>query len=168
MSDPKRLVCFLHGQESGPWGTKIQYLAEIAKARDWAVSSPDFRHTPDPHRRLSELLAEPPAAERLVLYGSSLGGYVAAMACHELRPRGLFLMAPAFYFPGFDGEPADCPPLTVVVHGWRDEVVPPERAIRFAQSRRAELHMFDDGHRLIDSLEAAGRLFGDLLDRATG
>lgn len=165
-NNPKRLVCFLHGQESGPLGTKIRYLAEIAKTQGWQAASPDFRHTPDPHRRLSELLADPPVAERLILCGSSLGGYVAAMACRELRPQGLFLMAPAFYFPDFNEEPEGCPLLTVVTHGWRDDVVPPERAIRFAEPRRAELHLFDDGHRLIDSLSAVGRLFGDLLDRA--
>lgn len=166
MSDSQRLVCFLHGKESGPWGTKIRHLAEIADVRGWEAVSPDFRHTSDPHQRLSELLADPPAAERLVLCGSSLGGYVAAMACRELRPNGLFLMAPALYFPGFDEEPEGCPSPTVVTHGWRDDIVPPERALRFAEPRRAELHLFDDGHRLIDSLEAIGRLFGDLLDRA--
>ena len=26
-----RLVCFNHGKESGPWGTKIQRLADVAK-----------------------------------------------------------------------------------------------------------------------------------------
>lgn len=165
LNKPKRLVCFLHGQESGPWGTKIRHLAAIARDRNWEAVSPDFQHTRDPHERLAELLADPPAAERLVLCGSSLGGYVAAMACHKLKPRGLFLMAPAFYFPEFNEEPADCPPLTAVAHGWRDNIVPPERALRFAEPRRAELHLFDDGHRLIDSLDAIGRLFGDLLDR---
>lgn len=166
MNQPQRLVRFLHGKESGPWGSKIRHLAGIAEARGWAAESPDFRHTHDPRQRLEETLAQPPGADRLVLCGSSLGGYVAAMACRELQPHGLFLMAPALYFPGFDEEPAECPRLTAVAHGWRDDIVPPERAIRFAEPRRAELHLFDDGHRLIDSLDAIGRLFGDLLDRA--
>lgn len=168
MTDSERLVCFLHGKESGPWGSKIRHLAEIARARDWAVMSPDFQHTHDPHERLSELLATPPRAERLVLCGSSLGGYVAARACPELRPRGLFLMAPALYFPGFDEEPEACPRDTVVTHGWGDDIVPVDSALRFARARRAQLHVFDDGHRLVDSLEALGGLFGALLDRAGG
>lgn len=166
MSDTDNLVCFLHGKESGPWGTKIRHLADIAARHGWRAVSPDFQHTHDPHRRLEELLADPPAADRLVLCGSSLGGYVAARACDHLRPRGLLLLAPALYFEGFDEEPADCPALTVVAHGWRDDIVPPERALRFAEPRRAELHLYDDGHRLVDSIDAIGRLFGDLLDRA--
>ena len=37
-----------------------------------------------------------------MLVGSSLGGHVSAAAAAALRPRGLFLLAPAFYMPGFE------------------------------------------------------------------
>jgi hypothetical protein len=50
-----------------------------------------------------------------------------------------------------------------VVHGWRDEVVPVERGLRFAQRNRAALHVLDSDHGLNDQLPALGRIFSDLL-----
>ena len=38
----------------------------------------------------------------LVLVGSSLGGHVVTAASRLLQARGLFLLAPAFYVPGFE------------------------------------------------------------------
>ena len=46
-------VCFSHGQESGPWGTKIQTLAETARAADWAVESLDYQGMADPLERVA-------------------------------------------------------------------------------------------------------------------
>jgi Uncharacterised protein family (UPF0227). len=163
---PEFLVCFAHGKESGPWGTKITHLAAIAKARGFDVESPDYSHTHDAHRRVDQLLELAPRASRgLVLVGSSMGGYVTAMACARLRPQALMLLAPALYFEGFDEEPDGVPKLTCVVHGWQDDVVPVERAIRFAGRHGAPLHLLDSGHTLNDRLELVGLLFGELLDR---
>lgn len=162
----QKLVCFAHGKESGPWGTKITQLAEVARARGFDVQSPDYSHTHDPQERVAHLLRLAPRAEKLVLAGSSMGGYVSAMACDALQPRALFLMAPALYFPGWDEEPQGVPALTTVVHGWGDDVVPVDRGIRFAQKHRAALHVLDSGHALNDQLPALRMVFGDLLDRA--
>ncbi len=95
-----------------------------------------------------------------------MGGYVSAMACANLKPAALFLMAPALYFPGFDEEPEGIPALCEVVHGWDDDIVPVERAIRFAQHNRARLHLLDSDHTLIDRLPALEQVFADLLRRA--
>lgn len=158
-------VCFAHGMESGPWGTKINYLADVARARGWHVESPDYTFTKDPGERVRYLLAHPPAGPRpLVLAGSSLGGYVAAHTCQSLRPAALFLMAPALYFPGWDTEPLGVPTLTCVVHGWHDEVVPVAAAQRFAEHNSAALHVLNSGHRLNDQLPMLGLLLGELLD----
>lgn len=159
------LVCFAHGKESGPWGTKITHLAKVAERRGFEVISPDYSHTHDPHERVRQLLALAPRARRLVLVGSSMGAYVSAMACARLSPAALFLLAPALYFPGWDEEPQEVPPLCVVVHGWNDDVVPFERALRFAQKNRAELLLLDSGHTLNDRLPALERVFDDLLRR---
>lgn len=161
----ENLVCFAHGKESGPWGTKITYLAETARGRGFEVISPDYSHTHDPAARVAQLLALAPKAKRLVLVGSSMGGYVSAHACAALQPQALFLMAPALYFPGWDSEPSGVPALSSVVHGWRDDIVPVERGIRFAQTHRAALHVLDSDHGLNDQLPALGLLLGDLLDR---
>lgn len=163
---PKRLVCFAHGKESGPWGTKITHLAEVARARGFDVSSPDYSHTHAPKERVAHLLKLAPAAHTLVLAGSSMGGYVSAMACAALQPRALFLMAPALYFPGWDEEPQGCPALATVVHGWKDDIVPVARSLQFAQPRGAALHLLDSGHALNDQLPMLALLFDDLLSRA--
>lgn len=166
MTIPDALVCFAHGKESGPWGTKITHLAETAKRRGCEVLSPDYSHTHDPHARVAQLLELAPRARTLVLVGSSMGGYVSAMACAALKPRALLLMAPALYFPGFDEEPAGIPGLCSVVHGWGDDIVPVDRAIRFSRTHKAALHLLDSGHTLNDQLPALELLFDDLLRRA--
>jgi alpha/beta superfamily hydrolase len=162
------LVCFAHGKESGPWGLKITRLAEVARVRGFEVISPDYRQTQNPDERVAMLLGLRPQARRLVLAGSSMGGYVSAMACATLAPQALFLMAPALYFPGWDAEPQGVPAHCSVVHGWHDEVVPVERSLRFAQTHRAELHLLDAEHTLNARIETIEGLFTDFLRRLPG
>jgi len=159
----ENLVVFAHGKESGPWGIKITHLAKTAERRGFAVISPDYSHSQEPQVRIAQLLALHPAARRLVLAGSSMGGYVSAMACTALRPQALFLMAPAvhFPFPGWDGEPRDIPARCTVVHGWRDNIVPLAQVQRFAKTHRAALHVLDSDHSLNDQLD----MLDLLLDR---
>ncbi len=162
----ENLVVFAHGKESGPWGRKITRLAEVARRHGFEVISPDYSHTHDPRARIAQLLYLRPQAQRLILAGSSMGGYVSAMACAALQPRALFLIAPALYFPGWDDEPQGIPALCSVVHGWHDDIVPVERSQRFAQRHRAELHLLDGEHTLNDQLDALEPLFERQLRRA--
>ncbi len=161
----ENLLVFAHGKESGPWGTKITYLAETARGRGFEVISPDYSHTHDPRQRVAQLLALAPRARRLVLVGSSMGGYVSAQACAALKPQALFLMAPALYFPGWEEEPTGVPALSSVVHGWNDEIVPVDRGIRFARTHHATLHVLNSDHGLNDQLPALALFLGDLLDK---
>lgn len=147
------LLVFAHGKESGPWGTKITRLAQVAQRCGFEVLSPDYSHTPDPRVRVAQLLELAPKARRLVLAGSSMGGYVSAMACGTLKPAALFLMAPALYFAGWDEEPQSVPALTTVVHGWHDDIVPLAQVQRFAKRHSAALHLLDSGHTLNDQLD---------------
>jgi len=50
--DKRRLVLFAHGKESGPWGNKIQALAEVAKYYEYRVESPDYSDLPDANSRV--------------------------------------------------------------------------------------------------------------------
>ena len=147
-------VSFAHGMESAPWGVKIRALAEVAEAMNWSVESPDYRFTTDPDERLEHLRSHRPDADRLVLVGSSMGGYVAAHAAAELDAAGLLLLAPALFMPGYDQPPPApaCP--TVVAHGWCDDVIPIEHAYRYARDHRAEFMALADGHTLTRSLPA--------------
>lgn len=162
------VVYFAHGKESGPWGLKIQALAAVARAQGFAVESPDYSHTYDPDARVRQLLAlAPRPAGRLVLVGSSMGGYVSAVASRSLRPAGLFLLAPAVHLPGYEADPTPQAGLIEVVHGWRDDIVPVDNALRFAGRHRARLHVLDAGHTLQESIPYLERLFGLFLEDVT-
>jgi len=158
---PSRHVVFSHGLESGPWGTKISAMAEVAKSEGWNVDSVDYRGVNDPRDRVTRLLSFcRDLRGDLVLVGSSLGGYVVTCASALLHARGLFLMAPAFYMPGTEeltAKPAPCP--KTIVHGWRDDVVPVENSIRYAKQYGATLHILNGDHRLEENIPQINYLF---------
>lgn len=148
-------VLFSHGQESGPWGTKIKAMAEVARACGAVADSIDYRGIEDPSARAGKLVAHCAGfAAPIVLVGSSMGGHVAAAAAAEVRPAGVFVLAPAFYMPGYETltpPPPEC--RLAIVHGWRDDVVPVENSIRYARECRAELHLLDGDHRLTANID---------------
>jgi alpha/beta superfamily hydrolase len=157
----KGLVCFNHGKESGPWGDKISRLAEVARRCGYAADSLDYTGIMDPTVRVQKLLDSDSArAHPLVLVGSSMGSYVAAVASASLRPRGLFLLAPAFYIPEFPiQEPAPQAGSVAVVHGWNDDVIPFEHSLRYARQFKVTLHLVDSDHRLSSQLPFIESIF---------
>jgi pimeloyl-ACP methyl ester carboxylesterase len=164
------VIYFAHGKESGPWGSKIQTLAAIARARGFRVDSPDYSDLSNPDDRVGRLLAHCGGKMgNVVLVGSSMGAYVSTVASAEIRPAGLFLMAPAFYLDGYaDQDPTPHAEHTVIVHGWNDEVVPVENAIKFASKHRCELHVVDSNHRIVDKIPFVADIFRNFLDRLPG
>ncbi|MFO7189804.1 MAG: alpha/beta fold hydrolase [Pseudomonadota bacterium] len=163
-------VVFSHGRDGAPWGPKIRALAQVARRQGFAVHSVDYRGMADPLERVTRLqdvcrgLATP-----LVLVGSSLGGHVCTSVSRQVPVCGLFLLAPAFFMPGFEQytpEPADCP--IVIVHGWNDAVVPVDNSIRYARQYRAALHILDGDHSLMEQIEVICELFEGFLRRIGG
>lgn len=161
------MVVFSHGKESGPWGSKITAMAAVARDLGAGIESVDYRGLDDPAARVAKLIdsaggwAEPP-----VLVGSSMGGHVAAAAAGRLKPRGLFLLAPAFYMPGYEQyTPQDVSCPTVIVHGWHDDIVPADNSIRWAREHGAALHLLNSDHRLEDQIEAICQLLKAFLLR---
>lgn len=161
------IVYFNHGKESGPWGAKIKQLAQIAKAKGFAVESLDYSNITDPDQRVQRLLNSPASKfGSLILVGSSMGGYVATVASETLRPKGLFLMAPALYIPGYaNQDPIPCAGMTIIIHGWKDESIPVEHSIRFAKQHGVQLHLIDGDHRLMSQIPFLESMFGLFLDR---
>ncbi len=78
------------------------------------------------------------------------------------RPRlrwcgraALFLLAPAFYMPGFEAyTPQDVACPTAIVHGWRDAIVPVENSIRWAREHGRRCTCSNSDHRLEDRIPA--------------
>ena len=173
------LVVFSHGKESGPWGSKIKALAAVAEAAGAQVLSINYREgeggqvfdqdaPEEPDRRVAQLLATPlPPHSQLILVGSSMGGYVSTAASAALKPDGLFLLAPAFYLPGYAEQTlAPHARQTLLVHGWGDAVVPAAHSVAFACQHRVALHLLDGDHRLNDALPAIEPLFAQFLAQA--
>ena len=158
---PDMHVCWSHGKESGPWGTKLKTLADQALGLGFDVASLDYRGMDDPDKRAEKLLAHCRSIDLpLILAGSSMGGYVAVKAAASIPVKGLFLLAPALAWPGRDL--TDTPVLAdhiAIVHGWRDDILPLRHSFRFAESRRAELHLIDGDHRLRENIEELKRSF---------
>lgn len=163
-----RIVIFSHGKDSEPWGSKIVAMAERARTRGYRAESVDYRGIDDPQARVQKLLEFAHGLPAAVLVGSSLGGHVATAASIELEARGLFLLAPAFYMPGYEQytpAPADCP--INIVHGWRDEIVPVANSIRYAGEHHATLQVIDADHRMLQHVELITAYFDLFLTSLT-
>jgi predicted esterase len=154
-------VVFSHGTEGTPFGTKIRALYEIAESEGYEVAAVDYRGVADADERV-QMLHEfcRDFSSHLVLVGSSLGGYVSLAAAPSLHAKGVFLMAPAIHMPGIPplkrGLP-DCP--IALVHGWRDEVIPYEQSMRFANENKLALHLVESDHRLHSAIPFLRHLF---------
>jgi pimeloyl-ACP methyl ester carboxylesterase len=159
-------IVFNHGKESGPNGSKIQALSAQAEAMGHSTESLDYTDLPeDPEARVDRLAAYlDECAGPVVLVGSSMGSYVAAVAAMRVPVRGLFLLASAFYVPGFavqDYEPeADA---IALVHGWSDELIPYQHSVRFGEENGAEVHLLPGDHRLQSAMPRIQPLFGNFL-----
>lgn len=167
--------CILsHGFESGPDATKVTALAEAADALGWTHERPDYTDL-DAQREVSELGNVPARLERLlaiaqdaarrgpvVLAGSSLGAYISGLVSLQVPVAGVFLMAPPIRMG--TAHPLDAASVpTSIIHGWRDELIPADEVIMWAQVRRDRLLLVDDSHRLTEHVESSKLAFAALL-----
>lgn len=163
-------LMFSHGQESGPWGTKIRAMAERARSLGCEADSIDYRGIDNPDERVARLLRECAGIEdKLVLVGSSMGGHVATAAATELGAAGLFVLAPAYFMPGYEKLTPAPPAMPIcIVHGWNDDIVPVDNSIRFARSCGATLHLVDGDHRLTANIDEINEYLEQFLKRISG
>jgi Dipeptidyl aminopeptidases/acylaminoacyl-peptidases len=160
-------VIFSHGKDSEPWGAKITAMAEVARRHDLRVESVDYRGIDDPLKRVEKLLEFCRGLTgEFVLVGSSMGGHVSGAVSSQVPTRGMFLLAPAFFMPGYEAYtpvPPQCP--ISIVHGWNDDIVPVDNSIRFARQYKCELHVLDSDHRLTANIADICELFDGFLRR---
>jgi len=160
-------VYFSHGQESGPWGTKITRLSAIATELGCKVDSIDYTDTMDPDLRVERLMGLlNQEDDSFVLVGSSMGAYVSLVASESVDASAVFLMAPALYIPTYKKQQyhSKCAHIEIV-HGWADEIIPAEHAIRYAKEADCTLHLISADHSLNGSLEVVADLFERFLGR---
>ncbi len=159
-------VVFSHGQESGPWGTKIRAMADLVRQKGLEAVSIDYQGMADPGDRVAKLLAEASSIDdTLILVGSSMGGHVATAAAAELGAAGLFVLAPAYFMEGFEALTPEPPAIPImIVHGWHDDVVPVENSLRFAETCSATLHIVNGDHRLTANIDDIKRQLAGFID----
>lgn len=167
------MVVFSHGQESGPWGTKICAMAAMVRETGLEADSVDYQGIEDPGERVEKLIEYCQRQDGpLVLVGSSMGGHVATAAAAAVDAIGLFVLAPAYFMPGYESMTPAAPSIPIsIVHGWSDDVVPVENSIRYASDCHATLHIVDGDHRLTTNIEEICyylRRFIDQLKRQPG
>ena len=162
----KPLIHFIHGKESGPWGSKITYLAEIAREMGYDVDSIDYSSTFDPAKRVQMLTQSCAKRPATYLVGSSMGGWVALTASAAISVRGMFLLAPAVYMDDYPPHQIGCPGDAIeIVHGWHDSLIPFQNIIRFSQEQQCTLHLVNDEHRLQHCLDQVGEYLRSFLKR---
>ena len=161
-------VYFSHGKESGPWGIKIKRLAKIAEGMGCGVESVDYTDLMDPGLRVERLLEVlTKEDDGFLLVGSSMGGYVSLVASESVNAKAVFLMAPALYIPSFKRQEYHSRSSHIeIVHGWSDDVIPPESSIRYAKEADCSLHLISGDHALNGSIETVVCLFERFLKRA--
>jgi pimeloyl-ACP methyl ester carboxylesterase len=145
------VLLYLHGFASGPSSNKARFLSERFRALGVSMEVPDLTPGPDGFERSSPssmlaiaegLLARsaPPHA----IIGSSLGGYLAALAAsRDPSVERLVLMAPAFRL--FERWEARLGP--VELERWRREGL---ETMHYATNRQRRIgwQFFEDARRL--------------------
>lgn len=79
--------------------------------------------------------AQHPEVSKLVLSGFSFGGYVALFSALTTRPDALLLMGPAIGMYTIDAPSAYNPATTLLIHGEKDEVVPLQNSLNWAEGQ---------------------------------
>lgn len=158
-------IIFSHGKESGPWGSKITQLAEIANVSGFSVDSIDYRDIASLDERVARLhqyLQE--ETQPFVLVGSSMGGYVSLVAAQRCKPQGVFLLAPSLFMDDYQQQHYSTDIDNIeIVHGWSDDIIPVEYSIKYAQNAKCTLHLIDGDHRLNSSIRQVKILFHSFL-----
>jgi len=97
-----------------------------------------------------------------------MGGYVSTIASRTLKPDTLLLMAPAFGLANYpEPFPAPLASHIAAVHGWHDEVVPLDNAIRRAKLHQVKLVPVDDDHSLHKEVGTVGELLVKMIAQVT-
>jgi alpha-beta hydrolase superfamily lysophospholipase len=165
----EKVLYFAHGKESGPVGSKIIALSQVARTFGYRIESPSYEGMDDPAERVEKLLTLQPTGKPLVLVGSSMGAYISTLSSKVLKPDGLFLMAPAFYIKNYkEQNPGPVARYTEIVHGWMDELIPPKAIFDYAQGYQVPLHLVASDHRLNSAIPEITEIFRNFLNKIEG
>jgi len=102
MLPPRLRVLYLHGFASSPRSRKARFFAQKLETLGFSVEIPDLAEGDFEHLTITaqlKLIESACAGQPVILLGSSLGGYLAALyAARHPETDRLILLAPAFQF----------------------------------------------------------------------
>lgn len=163
-------VILSHGLHSSPVATKVSALAQVAERFGLSHERPDYSdidaagQVGDIARRIERLAQRAQAVQvPVILAGSSMGAFISGFVSLRLPVRGLFLMAPPIHIEGWPEAFDSAPVPTLVIHGWRDELIPVADVVHWAQPRGVELRLVDDTHRLDAHVDYVADAFAQFL-----
>jgi predicted esterase YcpF (UPF0227 family) len=178
------MLYFIHGYESSPTGEKATLLKKTLKALPitYRDGAPEDLVIVQALHCISEAIQDD---DKVVLIGSSLGGFLAASTALTNRSvRQLILLNPAVIPPETDLTTIQGVPLRIIkemidprlfqqkipaaitiLRGTQDEIVPDEWILRFAEAQEATIKLFNDDHRLSKNLQRLPRIISEILQR---
>jgi len=183
---------YCHGRHGSPWfGDKILALRPIALKLGinfFGIDLNNFTTALAMEKEVIKVCSDNNIVPgNLILYGSSMGGYISTKASLEIEKKfnqegvnfyketelperkilGIFLTAPAFYikpdfYPVQEIKPAST--RISIVHGYEDVLIPYQNSQRFAEQFGCELTLLNGGHRLNSQIPKLCELFKRFLD----
>lgn len=158
-------IIYSHGRVGAPGSRKAAVITATARSLGYEILEVDYVGVDLPADRVR--LCESICAKtnsNLVFAGSSMGAYVSVELADRFPTVGLFLIAPAFYLEGYPNQtPRTRCPNIQIMHGWRDSVVAPENAFRFAEAHKARIEFVDDDHHMLNHVEYIADQFAQFL-----
>jgi pimeloyl-ACP methyl ester carboxylesterase len=143
-------VIFSHGKEGSPHGSKSKIINDVCEAHNVKFTTIDYKECKSVNERVSLLDSKVKSnTNRLILVGSSMGGYVSAVCSNKYRTLGLFLIAPALYLTRYDVQEFKSLAANIAVrHGWDDDIISVDNSIKFCKTHNCALSIVDDDHRM--------------------
>ncbi len=161
-------VIFSHGKEGSPNGTKAKIIEDLTALHGHSYTSLDYGNCKNAGERV-ELLKSflTMVKDKVALVGSSMGGYVSAAVSNEIKTEGLFLIAPALYMSEDEYEVRSFHSLANniwVRHGWDDDIISPEKSIKFCKQHKCRIVLEKDNHRMSETKANLARDFEQFLN----
>jgi predicted esterase YcpF (UPF0227 family) len=176
------MLYFLHGYQSSPNGEKATLLKKTLKAIpiSYQDGAPEDLVISQALSRISDVLKND---TKVVLIGSSLGGFLAvSIARTNHSVIQLILLNPAIIPPDVDLRSIQGVPLRIleemkdprlfeqkipaaitILRGTRDDTVPDDWILSFAQAQNATIQLYDDDHRFTKNLKRLPDIISELL-----
>ncbi|MBU0496400.1 MAG: alpha/beta hydrolase [Candidatus Thermoplasmatota archaeon] len=180
----KKNIYYIHGYQSSPCSTKAQVFQKklCAHAIQYRDVPPEQLVISDCLKRIHKIIQ---FDQNVILIGSSLGGFLAAMtALTHRNVQQLFLLNPAIMPPGTDITKISSMPQRIlkdmyesllfsqnidadifIFRGSNDEIVADPWVLEFAKAQEAVIFFIKDDHRFTKYLARVTELISHYLQK---